>query len=123
MGGETAEWVSVGVGVGDVEGLGDVELVAVGATLGVGVEVAALLHPASMSASTISAMYLMSSPLWGRWNDAIHTIPEVHPWTCRPPMALVTWLKSPPSPGALIVAAHPLPSMQQPAKAGSGAGG
>ena len=57
--------MSVGVGVGDVEGLGDVELVAAGATLCVGVEVAALPHPvASASASTISAMYLISCPSW-----------------------------------------------------------
>jgi hypothetical protein len=68
VGGGRAEWVSVGVGVGvgvgDVKGLGDVELVADGTALCVGVEVAALPHPA-VSESTSknkNTANLMSSP-------------------------------------------------------------
>jgi hypothetical protein len=65
VGGGTAEWVCVGVavGVGDVEGLGDVELVADGTALCVGVEVAALLHPAASKSTSQSTANLMSSPL------------------------------------------------------------
>ena len=47
-----------------MEGLGDVEVVAAGTTLCVGVEVAALPHPAaSASTNTMSTMYLMRRPL------------------------------------------------------------
>jgi hypothetical protein len=64
VGGGTAEWVSagVGIGVGDVEGLGDVELVADGTALCVGVEVAALPHPAASESTSKSTANLMSSP-------------------------------------------------------------
>jgi len=63
MGGGAAEWVNVdvGLGVADVEGLGDVELAAAGTTLCVGdglgadVEVAALPHPAARTATSASA--------------------------------------------------------------------
>jgi hypothetical protein len=61
VGGGTAEWVSVGVGVG--VGVGDVELVADGAVLCVGVEVAALPHPAASKSTSKSTANLMSSPL------------------------------------------------------------
>jgi hypothetical protein len=53
--------VGVGVGVGDVERLGDVKMVAAGTTLwvgdgwGVGVEVAALPQPAASTATSASA--------------------------------------------------------------------
>ena len=64
--GGAAGWVSfgVGAGVGDLEGLGEVELLAadaalcVAAGLGVGVEVATLLHPAASVAASARATNL-----------------------------------------------------------------
>ena len=60
-----AVWASVGVGVGvgDVEGLGDVELVADGTAPCVAVEVAVLPHPAASKSTSNSTADLMSSPL------------------------------------------------------------
>lgn len=89
-------WVSVGVGVGDVEGLSDVTIVAIGTTLcvgdglSVGVVAAALPHPTANTATSASAAIFkvvtvseLSVTLFGQARAKGHRVKACNPLSIR----------------------------------------